>query len=157
MTTHFRLAIALAYACTAIAAAQPTSPTAPTPAQPSPKQAKAPIYDESADARAQIAAALAKAKKENRRVLIQWGANWCHWCHLLHDGFKSRDKVGQNDFTKRPENIASKLRAEYDLVLVDVERLRATPHQSWLAPVPVTRLYRLHCHLIQSLGKTSWA
>ncbi len=36
---------------------------------------KADIYDESADARQQIADALASAKKENRRVLIQWGAN----------------------------------------------------------------------------------
>lgn len=66
------------------------------------------IYDETADAKTQIADALAKAKKENRRVLIQWGANWCGWCHLLHDTFETDAKI------KR------KLLYEYDLVLIDI-------------------------------------
>ncbi len=66
------------------------------------------IYDEQADAREQIAEALDHAKKENRRVLIQWGANWCGWCHLLHDTFK-KDKA-----------VRRKLLYEYDLVLIDV-------------------------------------
>src|SRR3954469_3660648 len=56
---------------------------------PKAKAAKAAIYDESADARKNIASALAKAKRENQRVLIQWGANWCGWCHMLHDLFAS--------------------------------------------------------------------
>lgn len=68
------------------------------------------IYDEQADAREQIAAALKHAKKENRRVLIQWGANWCGWCHLLHDTYK-KDKA-----------VRRKLLYEYDLVLIDVGR-----------------------------------
>ncbi|MFG0260298.1 MAG: hypothetical protein ACF8LK_08090, partial [Phycisphaerales bacterium JB041] len=41
------------------------------------------LYDVNADASEQIAAALAKAKQENRRVLIQWGGNWCGWCIQL--------------------------------------------------------------------------
>ena len=69
------------------------------------------IYDEKADARDQIAEALKRAKKENRRVLIQWGANWCGWCHLLHDTFK-KDK-----------DVRRKLLYEYDLVLIDVGQL----------------------------------
>lgn len=68
------------------------------------------IYDEQADAREQIAAALKHAKKENRRVLIQWGANWCSWCHLLHDTFK------------KDRDVRRKLLYEYDLVLIDVAR-----------------------------------
>lgn len=68
------------------------------------------IYDEQADAREQIAEALEHAKKENRRVLIQWGANWCGWCHLLHDTFK-KDK-----------DVRRKLLYEYDLVLIDVRK-----------------------------------
>lgn len=72
------------------------------------KPARPPIYDESAVAADQVAAALARAKKENRRVLIQWGANWCGWCHLLHDCFRTSPEVRQ------------KLLYEYDLVLVDV-------------------------------------
>ena len=39
------------------------------------------IYDKSADGAKQIADALAMAKKENQRVLLQFGANWCGWCH----------------------------------------------------------------------------
>ena len=66
------------------------------------------IYDEKADAREQVAQALKRAKKENRRVLIQWGANWCRWCHLLHDTFK-KDK-----------DVRRKLQYEYDVVLIDI-------------------------------------
>ena len=72
--------------------------------------AKPKIYDESADAKKQIADAIASAKKENRRVLVQWGANWCGWCHLLHEKFKS------------DRQIARELSYEYDIVLVDVGR-----------------------------------
>jgi thiol:disulfide interchange protein len=51
--------------------------------------AKKAIYDEKADAKALITTALNTAKRDNRRVLIQWGGNWCSWCLLLHDRFKS--------------------------------------------------------------------
>lgn len=66
------------------------------------------IYDEQADAGQQIAAALAKARKENRRVLIQWGANWCGWCHKLHT------------LCKENPDISRELMYEYEVVLVDV-------------------------------------
>ena len=96
------------------APAQPAKPTAPS-AAPAPAAASAadptkpekPIYDEQADAKKQIAAALAKAKKENRRVLIQWGGNWCGWCTKLHNLYKSNKEIG------------TKLLYEYDLVFVD--------------------------------------
>lgn len=74
------------------------------------KQDRPDIYDETADAQTQIDAALAKARKENRRVLIQWGANWCGWCHLLHDAFE-HDRM-----------LHRKLQYEYDIVLVDIGR-----------------------------------
>ena len=48
------------------------------------KASRPPIYDEKADGAKQIADALAVAKKENKRVLLQFGANWCGWCHKLH-------------------------------------------------------------------------
>ncbi|MBW7906595.1 MAG: thioredoxin family protein [Phycisphaerae bacterium] len=75
-------------------------------AQPAPKA----IYDEQADAKADIAAALAKAKRENQRVLVMFGGNWCGWCHKLH-GLYKQDK-----------EIARKLLYEYRLVLVDIGR-----------------------------------
>jgi thiol-disulfide isomerase/thioredoxin len=84
--------------------------TATAPQEPAQKDA-APtrqVYDEKADARADVNAALARATKENRRVLVVWGANWCGWCVKLADVFK-----------KNPE-LASKLQYEYDVVKVDV-------------------------------------
>jgi thiol:disulfide interchange protein len=69
---------------------------------------KKPVYDEKADAGAQIDAALAAAKKDNRRVLIQWGGNWCPWCVVLH-----------RRFTTDPALVAA-LRDGYELVPVDV-------------------------------------
>jgi uncharacterized protein YyaL (SSP411 family) len=77
------------------------------PAAAKPAKAKAPLYDVNADAKQQIAAALAKAKKENRRVLIQWGGNWCSWCIKL-------DALMKSDPT-----LSKKLIYEYDVVHVD--------------------------------------
>jgi thioredoxin-related protein len=73
-----------------------------------PAAPETPAYDEKADAAVDIAAALARAKSENRRVLIQWGANWCDWCLRLH-GLAKNDK-----------EISRKLLYEYDVVRVDV-------------------------------------
>ncbi len=48
------------------------------------------VYPAGADADREIAAALTRATKENRRVLLVFGANWCYDCHVLehalHDG-----------------------------------------------------------------------
>ena len=38
------------------------------------------LYNPKADAQKDIAVAIAKAKKENKFVLIQAGGNWCSWC-----------------------------------------------------------------------------
>ena len=89
----------------------PVSPATPAPASvPAPAaaaKAKPAIYDEQADAQTQINAALAAARKENRRVLIQWGGNWCSWCVRLHETYTS-DKP-----------IAKELRYEYVPVFID--------------------------------------
>jgi thiol-disulfide isomerase/thioredoxin len=66
------------------------------------------IYDEQADAKSDIAAAVGHAKKENRRVLVQWGANWCGWCRRLHELFHADKDLGKE------------LLYEYDVVLVDI-------------------------------------
>lgn len=76
--------------------------------QAAPKTPEGPIYDEKADAKADIAAALDRAAKENRRVLIQWGGNWCGWCRLLHKLFKEN------------RDVARVLLYEYDVVMVDI-------------------------------------
>ncbi len=89
-----------------VAQAEPAAAPEATPATP----ARPAIYDGLADGRAQIAAALSRATRENRRVLIQWGADWCSWCHLLHE-------ICASD-----EAIAKELKYEYDVVLLDIGR-----------------------------------
>src|SRR3954469_22283947 len=84
-----------------------TSMPRPLRAADAPKTARPRIYDESADGSQQIADAVAIAKKENKRVLVQFGANWCGWCHLLHKLFET-DKI-----------IAATLKANYVIVRVD--------------------------------------
>lgn len=40
-------------------------------------------YDESANAEADIAAALAASRSDGKNVLLVFGANWCPWCRRL--------------------------------------------------------------------------
>jgi len=68
------------------------------------------IYDEHADGAKQVEMALAEAKKENKRVLLQFGANWCGWCHRLHKLFQSDEKI------------SSRLKESYVVVMMDVNK-----------------------------------
>jgi thiol:disulfide interchange protein len=72
--------------------------------------AKANIYDESLDGARQVTDALATAKKENKRVLLQFGANWCGWCHKLHRLFESDSAIKET------------LKADYVVALIDVNK-----------------------------------
>lgn len=108
-----RIAVVVLYStfalCSLGSLAQVAAPPAEAkPAKPAQEKSAAPIYDENADAKQQIAAAVAKANKDNRRVLVQWGANWCVWCHRLHALCASNN------------DIKRELLYEYDLVLIDV-------------------------------------
>jgi thiol:disulfide interchange protein len=80
----------------------------PVQAADAPKATRPSIYDESADGSKQIAEALVIAKQEHKLVLMQFGANWCGWCHKLH-------KLSQTD-----KGIAEKLKLDYVVVLIDV-------------------------------------
>jgi thiol:disulfide interchange protein len=78
------------------------------PAAEPPKAKQPKIYDEVADGGRQVAVALAQGRKENKRVLLQFGANWCPWCHKLHQLFQ----------TDKP--VAEQLKAGYIVVMLDV-------------------------------------
>ena len=65
------------------------------------------IYNETADARAEVKEDLEKAKAEHKRVIVVFGANWCFDCHVLDDAFH------------RPE-LASIIAANYEVVHVDI-------------------------------------
>ncbi|MBP7809370.1 MAG: thioredoxin family protein [Bacteroidia bacterium] len=56
--------------------------------------AKPKIYHPEADAKADIKAAIEKAGKEGKHVLLQIGGNWCVWC------LRFNDKVNGNDTLK---------------------------------------------------------
>src|SRR5271155_3913794 len=85
------------------------------------RQAKAPstveayqevIYPDSSQAEADIAAALAQAAREKKRVLVDFGGNWCGDCHVLEIYFHDAANRGL-------------LNANYVLVPVNIGRLDA--------------------------------
>lgn len=92
----------------------PSNTPAPKPVVqvqgPATPKAEPPVYDEAADATKEVAAAVAAAKADNKRVLIQWGANWCGWCKWLAGTM-------QKDARLREE-----LRNDYVVVKVDLGR-----------------------------------
>ncbi len=53
------------------------------------------VYDVRADASTQIAAAVATAAVEKKRVILDFGANWCIWCHRLHATFEGDPGVSK--------------------------------------------------------------
>ena len=81
--------VVLAAACTS---GGPPPSAAPAPAATKAATTKAPaaatpatthLYDPNANARADIASALAAAKGDGKRVLLDFGADWCPDCHSL--------------------------------------------------------------------------
>lgn len=90
----------------------PASPTASgeaTTAKPA-KAARSPIYVEEANGKELIAAALKRAQRDHKHVLIEWGGNWCGWCYKLHDVFH-KDSVVQPI-----------IHEEFELVLIDQQK-----------------------------------
>ncbi|MGE4615252.1 MAG: thioredoxin family protein [Planctomycetota bacterium] len=66
------------------------------------------VYDVNADAAADIAAAVARAGKDHKRVMVVFGGNWCGWCVKL------------DQFFKKDRTVARTVRYEYELVKVDI-------------------------------------
>jgi thioredoxin-related protein len=91
-------------------AGQASSQTEPKPGTKPATSAKKPsIYDVKADAKAQVATAAAKAARENKRVLLMFGGDWCGWCHKLHGLFASSAEIRRL------------LSYEYELVMIDTK------------------------------------
>ncbi len=67
------------------------------------------IYDQKADAKAQVAAATERAGRANKRVLLMFGGDWCGWCHKLHDLFAKNTELRRL------------LSYEYELVMIDTK------------------------------------
>ena len=80
--------VAVVTGCSTAATASPTPNTtsAPTTVPNTAAPVASPafeLYDPAADARADIAAALALANADGKRVLLDFGADWCPDCHVL--------------------------------------------------------------------------
>lgn len=76
------------------------------------------IYDVHADGSAQIAAALARATAEHKRVIVVFGANWCIWCRRLHNTLETDPTVSKI------------LNDRFVLVDVDVNRRNGAPRNA---------------------------
>jgi thioredoxin 1 len=76
-----------------------------TPATEEPGQAL--VYPESAQAEKDIAAALAKAAKEKKRVLLDFGGNWCGDCQVLQIYFHdpANRRLLEQNFVLVPVNV----------------------------------------------------
>lgn len=51
------------------------------------------IYDEAADAKADIAHSVELAKHSHKNILIDFGGNWCIWCHRLDSLFHTNKQI----------------------------------------------------------------
>jgi hypothetical protein len=96
----------------AVALALPAGAAAPGPRMPirSFEQLQQPLplpYDESANADRAVSAAMARARKSGKLLLIDLGGNWCLDCRLLAG-------------TMATQPLRSWLAAHYEIVLVDV-------------------------------------
>lgn len=57
------------------------------------------LYHPEADAKADIKAAVEKAAKEGKHVMLQVGGNWCGWCIRFNDKLTTNDTL-KNAFEK---------------------------------------------------------
>lgn len=104
--------VSLAFAVLALAATVPAqAATAPHVSIASLKDLTVPDapYDEKANADAQVDAAIARAKKNGKRVMIDLGGNWCADCRIMAG------------LMELPE-MEHFLKAHYEIVSVDVGR-----------------------------------
>jgi thiol:disulfide interchange protein len=69
---------------------QPASPVAAVPSAPAPRQPVTPppavkkhLYSAEADPKAEIASALKQASLEHKRVILDFGGDWCGDCQVL--------------------------------------------------------------------------
>jgi thioredoxin-like negative regulator of GroEL len=104
----FCLALCIAVLSTSLAAAQGGPRVSITKLQALPTPLPYP-YDKNADAGARVREALARAQQNGKRVLVDFGANWCPDCRILAG------------VLELPE-VKSFVAEHYEVVTVDVGR-----------------------------------
>jgi hypothetical protein len=58
---------------------------------PQPAKPNTDLYADPGEGEAELKAALAKAAKEHKRVIVVFGGNWCYDCHVLDTTFRSKE------------------------------------------------------------------
>lgn len=86
----FLMVAALVLAGT-VGLAQEAAPVAKPPAHPYTKKH---LYDETADPKELIAAGLKQAKAEHKRVILDFGGDWCGDCQVLDIYFHEEPNLG---------------------------------------------------------------
>jgi len=109
------LPLVLAMSGQATPQSPPAQPQQAAPA-PAPRPARK-LYNETADAKAQIADALKAAAEDDIRVLINWGANDDDTCTKFPQALRG------NPMTEAQQQVSLKLSNEYRQVYVDVGHL----------------------------------
>lgn len=95
-------------------------------------------YDPSADPAKDLAAAVVKAKAENKRILVEVGGDWCVWCHIM-------DKF----YVDNPELLRLR-QASY--VLVKVNYSQENQNEAFLSKYPQIPGFP-HIFIMDSDGK----
>lgn len=88
------------------------------------KSAGEPLYDEKADARKQIASAIAAASKSGKNIVLIFGANWCFDCRTLDEQMHKGE-------------LASLIEKSYVVVKIDVGRMNKNLDVATKYGVPV--------------------
>ena len=76
---------------------------------------KSPIYDPGLDAKKAITEMVAAAKIEKENVLVMFGANWCPWCHRLHELLNTDNEIQKI------------IKDNYMMILVDIGEKKDQP------------------------------
>ena len=101
------------------------------------------IYNEKADAKKQVSAAIARASHDHKNVVLDFGGNWCEDCHVLEAQMEKPD-------------LASLIVANFIVVNVDVGRfdknldLAAQYHVPLKKGVPALAVLDSHGKLLYS-------
>lgn len=102
------------------------------------KEAGREKFDPKRDPAKDIAAAVKIAQKQNKRILLDVGGEWCGWCHKL-------DK-----FFKEDKEIAATLKAKF--VVVKVNFSQENENKAVLGKYPAAEGYP-HLYVLDKNGK----
>lgn len=120
----------------ACAALSKISSTA-TPAPVKQSTSSAPAYNPASDPAADLQKAMGVAQKENKRILVEVGGEWCVWCHIMDRFYDSHPAL-------------LKLREDH-YVLLKVNFSEENQNKAFLSQYPAVPGYP-HIFILESDG-----